>query len=142
MHLSALTSLPEYFKEKGYTNPTDAFNGPWQYANRTNEHYFESLAKQPEQQKAFNVVMGISRMARGEEWFEFYPVEKRLNVHYPSDILLVDIGGGTGHDLVSFNGKFANIQGRLIIEDLPLVIADAKDLPSRIETVSHNFFDP
>lgn len=129
--------LPEYFAEKGYEDPKDAFDGPWQFARQTDKHFFDWLSERSRVQNAFNVLMGISRMSRGQDWFEFYPVEKlRGNGSRP---LLVDIGGGLGHDLVSFKAK-TKLSGKLILEDLPAVIEEAKDLPKDIEKVGHDFF--
>ena len=85
--------------------------------------------------------MGISRMGRGEEWFECYPVEQRLRADGDKP-LLVDIGGGLGHDLIALKAKFSNIPGKLIVQDLPIVIDHVKDLPPGIEAMKHDFFSP
>jgi len=86
--------------------------------------------------------MTVSRLARGEEWFDFYPVVEKLQVKSLEDILLVDIGGGIGHDVIAFKNRFPDNKGKLIVEDLPAVTAEVKDLPAGIETVGHNFFQP
>ena len=140
--LPVVASLPEYFAVKGFQNPSDAFDGPWQYTKQTKDHYFDWIAKQPKLQEAFNTVMTISRLARGDEWFDFYPVEEKLLVNLPEDALLVDIGGGIGHDIIAFKNRFPNIEGKLIVEDLPIVAAEAKNLPAGIEAVGHDFFEP
>lgn len=86
--------------------------------------------------------MTISRKGRGEEWFEFYPVEEKLlSAQSTNEILLVDIGGGIGHDLVAFKDRFPKAQGKLVLEDLPNVVAEAP-LRDGIEALGHNFFDP
>ena len=108
---------------------------------RTKLHYFEWLKAHPREQAAFNTVMGISRMNRGEEWFEFYPVEHKLRAAGDKP-LLIDIGGGLGHDLIALKSKFPNLSGRLIVQDLPIVIENVKDLPSGIEAMQHDFFTP
>ena len=107
----------------------------------TRLHYFEWLKSHPRDQSAFNTVMAMSRMKRGEEWFEFYPVEDRLCVA-GNKPLLVDIGGGLGHDLIALKSKFPNLQGQLVVQDLPIVIENVKDLPSGIEAMKHDFFAP
>lgn len=88
--------------------------------------------------------MSISRSQRGQEWFEIYPVEEKLRLSNPdaSAILLVDIGGNVGHDLINFQKKFPDLPGRLVFEDLPGVVAAAGDLPKGIEGVGHDFFQP
>ena len=139
--MTALSKLPDYLRQNGFQNPGDAFDGPFQYAMGTKLHYFEWLNSHPRDQAAFDTAMGVSRMGRGEEWFEFYPVEERLRVT-GNKPLLVDIGGGLGHDLIALKSKFPNLPGRSIVQDLPVVIDHVKDLPSGIEAMKHDFFTP
>ena len=136
-----LSKLPDYLERIGFQNPSDAFDGPFQYAMGTESHYFEWLNSHPRDQNAFDTVMDISRMARGEAWFEFYPVEERLRVT-GDEPLLVDVGGGLGHDLIALKAKFPNIPGKLVVQDLPTVIDHVKDLPPGIEAMKHDFFSP
>lgn len=99
--MAIFSRLPEYFEERGSRNPTDAFDGLFQYAMGTKLHFFDWLQLHPRDQKGFNTVMGISRMNRGDEWYEYYPVEANFGAA-GSEPLLVVIGGGLGHDLIAF----------------------------------------
>lgn len=139
--MAILSRLPEYFEERGFRNPIDAFDGPFQYAMGTKLHYFDWLQSHPKDQKAFNTLMSISRMNRGDEWYEYYPVEEKLRAA-GSEPLLVDVGGGLGHDLIAFKQKFPHLRGKLIVQDLPVVIDDVKDLSPGIEAMKHDFFKP
>ena len=139
--MNVLSKLSDYLGQIGFQNPSDAFDGPFQYAMGTKSHYFEWLNSHPRDQIAFNTVMGISRMDRGEEWFEFYPVEERLRVA-GDEPLLIDVGGGLGHDLIALKAKFPNVPGKLVVQDLPIVIDHVKDLPPGIEAMKHDFFSP
>ena len=56
-------------------------------------------------------------------------------------VMLVDIGGGTGRDIAGFQQAYPNLPGRLVLEDLPAVVGNAK-LPASIELVAHDFFRP
>jgi hypothetical protein len=86
--------------------------------------------------------MGISRMGQ-VDWFDFYPVEEKLKVSSPSSTLLVDIGGGMGHDVAAFRKKFPALPGKLIFEDLPSVVeAGTNALLQGIEGIGHDFFQP
>jgi hypothetical protein len=90
--------------------------------------------------------MGISRMGQAD-WFDFYPVEEKLKVTSPTDTVLVDIGGGAGHDVIAFRKKFPTLPGKLIFEDLPSVVesGSANGLLQGIEGiegVGHDFFQP
>ena len=88
--------------------------------------------------------MRISRLGRGDEWFEFYPVEEKLRNDRTrqADALLVDIGGGLSHDLMAFKARYPDLQGRLILQDLPAAIDDIKDLAPGIEAMKYDFFTP
>lgn len=73
----------------------------------------------------------------------FFPVEQRLIKGAKSsegDVLLVDQGGSLGHDISEFHKKHPLAPGRLVLQDLPSVIAQAKDLDSKIEATGHDFF--
>jgi hypothetical protein len=140
-HIGLLSRLPEYFEEHGFQSPSDAYDGPFQFAMGTKQHYFEWLKSNPKHQQAFNTLMTIGRMNRGEEWFDFYPVEEKLQVA-GSKMLLIDIGGGLGHDLIAFKQRYPQLPGKLMVQDLPIVIDDVKDLPPGIEAMKHDFFAP
>jgi hypothetical protein len=86
--------------------------------------------------------MGIARMTKAAPWYDFYPVSERFVVSSPSDPLLVDIGGGLGHDVIAFQKRHPGIAGKLIVQDIPVVISDIKDLPNGIEVMKHDFFMP
>lgn len=53
---------------------------------------------------------------------------------------LVDIGGSVGHDLLDFKAYYPKHPGRLILQDLPVVIGQIKDLDPLIMRMEHNFF--
>ncbi|CAO2657256.1 Nn.00g033820.m01.CDS01 [Neocucurbitaria sp. VM-36] len=137
--LNSIAKLPDFFAERGYRNPEDAFHGPGQYAWTDGELYFDWLARHEKYQHAFNVTMSVQRGSITEQWFDFFPDEKKLRVESPERALLVDVGGGLGHDLKRFHERFAGLQGRLFVEDLPAVVDKAADL-APIQTVGHDFF--
>ncbi len=84
--------------------------------------------------------MALTRLERGEQWFEFFPTETRFGSNDPETPLLVDIGGGLGHDLAAFHARFPSLPGRLILQDLAPVINSISDLPPSIERQVHDFF--
>ncbi|KAL9036098.1 MAG: hypothetical protein Q9180_004489 [Flavoplaca navasiana] len=55
---------------------------------------------------------------------DFYPVQYAVkDIKLNSDTpVLVDIGGGKGHDVMEFKKKFPSLPGRLIVQDLPNTI--------------------
>src|SRR5258706_168577 len=136
-----VSSLPSYFSKNGYQSPGDAYNGPFQYARSTNLHCFDWIATQPKLQHAFNVVMGMTRPGRSNRWFEVFPASLKLHVQSPSDVLIVDIGGGVGHDLISFKEKYLDLPGMLILQEISVVIDSIANLPAGIQAMKHDFFD-
>ena len=90
--------------------------------------------------------MTAQRAGRGEQWFDFFPVKSTIFQNFPTDdrdvILLVDIGGGVGHDLRAFKARFPKLPGRLVLQDLPHVINSITDIPDGIEPFKYDFFTP
>ncbi|KAJ5436669.1 hypothetical protein N7445_007554 [Penicillium cf. griseofulvum] len=142
--LMVLSQLPAYFHEKGWQNPNNVFDGPFQYATGTKSHYFDFLAGESYYQQAFNTVMTISHRRQGQNWFDFFPVEEKLGgVAHESDVLLVDVGGSQGGDIIAFQKQFPDIRGRLVLQDLPVVIEAIQEMefPAGIEAHGYNFFE-
>ncbi|CAI6277676.1 unnamed protein product [Periconia digitata] len=140
---TAAIKMHQYFEEKGYQQPEDPRNGLFQYSHGTEKEAFELWTSQPDVITNFNTFMTGNRGSR-PSWIEWYPVEERLlNADVSlgeEDVLLVDIAGGRGHDVQAFGRKFASHKGRLVLEDLPPVIADISALDDRVERVAHDFF--
>lgn len=73
----------------------------------------------------------------------FFPVEERLIAGFEETedaALLVDVGGSFGHDLAEFRSKFSDAPGRLVLQDLPVVIEQIQKLDEKIERTSYDFF--
>lgn len=141
----AIAITPEYLSTRGYKNPTDAVDGPFQLAyGIKGVNYFEYMAK-PENKRyadAFNATMSMHTIRENEKWGYTYPIEERLKVEDPERVLLVDVGGGLGHQTKRFKEQHPSLVGKLIVEDLPEVVERAVDLPPSITTLAHSFFDP
>ncbi|KAL4813490.1 S-adenosyl-L-methionine-dependent methyltransferase [Aspergillus spinulosporus] len=128
-----ITSLPSFLKRTNYANPSNGWHTAFQDGYRTDKHFFEFLKEHP---------------TYGADWMDegFYPVPsltEGLNIG-AEDVLLVDVGGNIGHDLSEFRRKWPSIPGRLVLQDLPEVIEQAKRqnqaTKEAIEPMSHDFF--
>lgn len=76
-------------------------------------------------------------------WAHWFPIQEQLlDGALANRTLLVDVGGGRGHDLVGFKEKFSLGAGKLIFDDLPSAIEDIQNLDSDIQRVKHDFFKP
>lgn len=77
-----------------------------------------------------------------KDWTEFYPINERLirgAKEGPEAPIVVDVGGGLGHQAIHLSNKFPHLQGRFVVEDLPQGLP--KDRSGRVEFLEHNFFD-
>lgn len=76
----------------------------------------------------------------------FYPLKERLEKDTHTDdkntVFLVDVGGGLGHDLKELKAKHPGVQGRLVLQDQPEVIAQIVMASDGIELTTHDFFTP
>ncbi|KAF2093148.1 S-adenosyl-L-methionine-dependent methyltransferase [Rhizodiscina lignyota] len=137
--------LPEFLAKTNYQVPTDSNDGPVQYGLRTDRPFFAVLQSNTRLGTAFNNFMQGYAKAR-PRWVDYYPCEERLGSGSGQGPLLVDVGGGLGHDITAFHSKFPNIPGQLVLEDTPKVIDEAKSssssLPPAIKPVPHDFFSP
>ncbi|MCJ1433696.1 hypothetical protein MMC27_003060 [Xylographa pallens] len=140
---SSTWQLPQYFKAHGYTCPTDSSDCPFQWVFKTKRTYFETIHESPDAMKAFNDFMKEIRSTR-KFWADWFPVEKEIISGFgggAEDILLVDVGGGNGHDLESFLALFPQAKGHLLLQDLPGTISNLKEKEG-VRYMAHDFFTP
>lgn len=136
-------------RSQNYQNPTQSTSSAFAYA--TGSEFWNHLHKTPIQSQLFNEFMATRREGR-PNWYDLYPIDRELSPSSPeidpilrgeSDILLVDVGGNRGHDLVNLKAKHPNLVGKMILQDLPDVIAHASFSPEdEIEAMPHDFFQP
>jgi hypothetical protein len=138
-------ALPNYFKEFGFKTPESGVDGPFQYAkNCKGWHYFEYFQKnktEPDMGRRFASMMDSWSKGR-PRWFdeEYYPVKDRLIEGAEKDApFLVDVGGGSGHDVEGLRQAFeGQLPGTLILQDRPEVVELAK-LGAGSEAMAHDF---
>jgi hypothetical protein len=143
--LPAGQKLPEYLELTGYKNPEDTLFAPLQYTNNIKQDGFSWLCESPATLTRFNAFMEGRRADRAY-WADWFPIQDHIltGADKGSDgTLLVDIGGGRGHDLlVSSNGSPRH-QAKLILEDLPKIVDEAEtalDLEGNgIDAVGYDF---
>lgn len=136
--------MHEYFRVHGYKCPTDSLNCAFQWTFATNLSYFEHMHQNPERLRDFNTFMSGIRSTR-KHWIEWFPVETEIGVAstgVENDTLVVDVGGGKGHDLERFLERFPQTKGRLVLQDLPRTISSIQELSPGIHAMPHDFFTP
>ncbi|KAJ5501176.1 Winged helix-turn-helix transcription repressor DNA-binding [Penicillium expansum] len=143
----SFNGFPEYFKKSEYNSPTlGGTDGPFQEAHKTNLPFFEWLVATPQHLHHFGSFMSAYRAGK-PNWHEFYPVTERLTTGFDasiSDVLLVDVGGGNGHDVATFAAQNSPCSGRIVLQDRETVIADVPIKDARaysLHSILHDWSD-
>ncbi|KAJ6051332.1 uncharacterized protein N7446_005964 [Penicillium canescens] len=140
---AGVLALPAQLKKDGYKNPSNGKECSFQRGFQTDLHFFEFMKENPEAASQFNNHMTAYHQGR-PSWMDvgFYDVESLFSNVCQDDVLLVDVGGSMGHDLSEFRRKWSGAPGRLVLQDLPDVVAQARtmQLNPSIEVMEHDFF--
>lgn len=140
--LRTFEQTPDWFAQNGYKAPADPLNTPFKQAFGMS--LWEYFKQNPERGSSFNSMMTVQRQG-GESWFDSYPITERLasGLRQDSDaVLMIDIGGGRGQELRDFQARYSALPGRLIVQDLPPVIADIdRQSIQGFEVSEYNFFE-
>ena len=140
--LPAYARLPAYLRNTKHINPTD--DNVFKYSHNTELGPFQWLAADSRMHTAFRNHMAGYSMGR-PHWMDegFYPVTERLGGAGEKEVLIVDVGGATGHDLAEFHAKHPTLSGKLILQDQAELIASIQEgeRPG-IECTVHDFFKP
>lgn len=143
----SFNGFPEFFKKTNYDLPTSLTDGPFQAAHGTDLPFFPWLVATPPHLDEFDNFMSAYRAGKAN-WYDsgFYPVADRLVNGFDatkSEVLLVDVGGGRGHDAQLFATQHAPHPGKLILQDREPVIASIENQDSLpFECQAHDFFTP
>ena len=135
----SVMKLDPFLVRTKYQNPTDPMHCPFQDAFGTEELLFEWLPKYPEHLNNFNLFMSGQRVGR-TNWLDFFPLEEQVASAFKDGVILVDVGGGRGHEIEAIKERYPHLPGRFILQDLPDTINQALPIPG-METMSHNFFE-
>lgn len=142
--LNALGQFHEWADINSWKDATDISNSPLQLGYKTEKTFFEHLHTNPPYGQLFHLHMGGYRQGR-PSWMDagFFPVQENLIDGFENSYgsaLLVDVGGSFGHDIGEFRRKFPDAPGRLILQDLPVVIDQITLLDNKIERMKYDFY--
>lgn len=133
-------SLPEFLKQTGFKNPTNAKHGSWQHLRGPESTFFQFVGANPIVTREFNDTMECHSKYNLTPWVDIYPTETIVATGRDDGALVVDVGGGKGHDLGKFIARHPDARG-LILQDLPEILKDVTP-PSGISLQPHDFFTP
>ena len=138
----SLSQMPFYLAKTGYKNVTGN-PGPFQHAKSTSDDMFPWLINNnPDLMHHFSNFMAGQQAQRGD-WFNRLDVKSLMlnGANSGSDAtLIVDVGGGEGHDIQAFHRAFPDAPGKLVLQDLPPVINNIKQLDQAIDKMAYDFF--
>ena len=138
-------SLPGFLAKTKYQIPSDAENEPVQHGLKTTKPFFALLQEDARLGAVFNNFMSGYTQVR-PRWVDYYPIEALFDGLTDEGAVLVDIGGGLGSGITSFNGKHPGLAHRLVLEETAEVILQVEDLnpdlASSAELLAHDFFAP
>jgi demethylsterigmatocystin 6-O-methyltransferase len=66
---------------------------------------------------------------RPTTWLDAYDMPKHCEGSTDEDVIFVDIAGGIGHQCALLKGKYPELKGKVILEDLPMVTPQAIPTP-------------
>ncbi|CZR56844.1 uncharacterized protein PAC_06733 [Phialocephala subalpina] len=143
-------AFPDFLRETNYANPTDKDKSAWKYAYKTDQHFFEYVNSPGRERKLEALRNHMQFKTVGLKWYEVPAIMEAVFGDAKVgkndvDVLLVDVGGSGGHDLIGFHNAHPSMPGRLILQDLPTTIQslDAAALAQQgIEPMGHDFFTP
>ncbi|KAL4946432.1 hypothetical protein BDV06DRAFT_122027 [Aspergillus oleicola] len=147
----SFNGFPSHFKSRDYKSPDlGSLEGPFQEAhNSKGQPFFEWLVANPPNLQHFDSFMSAYRAGK-LNWYDvgFYPVAERLITGFEGgkdDVLLVDVGGGRGHDVTAFTAAHPSHPGKVILQDRKPVIAgvlEASNGNQPFTAQAHDFFTP
>ena len=84
----------------------------------------------------------MAAQRKGEpSWLDVFPLERLVKETSPTAPVFVDVGGGVGHQCVALVERLPQLVGRVVVQDLAAVIANAAPHP-RVEYLAHDFWYP
>ena len=103
------------------------------------------LEENPEQRRNFDLWMAERKRHEETLWHKRFPPSASLRPATlksdPEAVLMVDVGGANGSQLINFKAQFPQFPGRFVLQDLPESIEPSKP-PEGVEVMAYDFFTP
>ena len=134
--------MPEYLRDHMYQHPNS--NQETAFAHVFGQDFWAHLNADPAGLTNFNTYMETRRHNQ-PAWFEAYPVKDNLLSGFngsQNGILLIQVGGGLGHDLVNLKSRLPKSSGRILLQEQEDVISNLSAPLKGIECMVHDIFKP
>ncbi|KAI3394966.1 hypothetical protein diail_2024 [Diaporthe ilicicola] len=141
----AVIKAPDFFKDTGFQNPDNVVKTPFQLVNNTDRPAFE-WAHQHRPDLVAEFGLWMTALRGRTTWLDVLDFEALIKANADADVAInadtpvfVDVGGGIGSQCALFKKKLPHLPGRVILQDLPIVIQHA--LPTDgVENTAHDFW--
>lgn len=132
----AFVHLPSYFAANGYQEPIDQKTGP--YAEVFRCTYWDRINRTPKLKDDFDTYMASHK--KGSSLVDLLPLSSLVEGYDKNfSVLLVDTGGGVGHQCMELRSRHPSLEGDIVVQDLRV----SKELDQAgIKGMEYNFFDP
>ncbi|KAF2994622.1 hypothetical protein E8E13_003550 [Curvularia kusanoi] len=140
-NIALYNALPKWLAENSYKQPQDNKWLPFNLSKNTNLHFFEWLSQRPRHQQAFNEYMSFQRVGQ-QSWLDAFPLEKYMKESNSSSVnrkLVVDVGGGYGHQCQEILKRYPGVRGRIVLQDTHMAAIDCAKTIEGLEVVHHDF---
>ncbi|KAF7528058.1 hypothetical protein G7054_g10243 [Neopestalotiopsis clavispora] len=116
-----LQVAPQFFKDTNYANPTNVVDTPFQKAFQTELPAFVWLQGDPELVADFGLWMTAVHNGK-KTWMDVVDFNSLVKDSDAETPVFVDVGGGIGSQCAILKAKSPSLTGRVILQDLPVVI--------------------
>lgn len=129
--------LPSYFASNGFNEPFSQETGP--YAEAFNCTYWQRVNRSPKLKDDFDTYMAAHKKGRSSI-VDLLPLSSLVEGYDKSlPVLLVDVGGGVGHQSKELKSRYPFLEGDIIVQDLQI----SKELElAGVRGMNYDFFTP
>lgn len=138
-------SLPQFLRDNGYVNPTDAKSSPWFTGHDTDEPFWDWVNSHP---PILDYMLGWMQGQRDglPIFLDVIDFKEFAQGATSSTPIFVDVGGARGHQCIALKRRYSDIPGRVVLQDQAHVIGEVKADPlpgfDGIEAEAHDIFTP
>ena len=101
---------------------------------------FDDLKQHPADMAIFQAVMTASAASK-TPWTDLFPIKQLFDARRLDVPLIVDIGGGAGHDIERLRKRMSHTEpGALVLQDLGPVI-ERVTVHKSVRAMVHDFFE-
>jgi demethylsterigmatocystin 6-O-methyltransferase len=136
--LPCFQALPKFLAGNKYQPPVDNTHTAYQVAYHTELPAFVHAMGNLEKVHNFGLWMQANK-ASLPQWLDTVPFVELCANEDPEQPIFVDVGGSIGHQCVALKEKYPELPGRIIYQDLPVVIAHGLKIPG-VEPMVYDFF--